>query len=458
MENIKVLELFSGYGGANFALKKAGLEHQCVGYSDIEKCANYIYAFNHGDDIPQLGDITKINPEDLPDFDLITGGFPCQSFSIAGKREGFASKDKGNLFFEIIRIAGVKKPRRMLLENVQGILSHDNGKTMEVVLRELKKIGYYVNWKLLFSKEHGTPQNRPRVWFACFREKEDYDNFIFPEKEELKIKVKDLLENEVDNKYYLNEQQLLNIENRNRYGDHKLEYGDTIHPTLCSIGKSDVAIIPEDFKIVDFRYDDGIRQRKNNICPTLSAKKSEGGLSGCPIISEDLLIADFRNDKGALIKNDGICHTLTSRKHSHSDMSTSPPMIMDNKTKNINESGVCHTIRSGNGSGNNINISEEPECINTITTGYGRQGSSKEFQKINEQINTNRKKWRRLTPKECFRLMGFFHDEIKFGNLSDSRLYFLAGNGWDINLASKIFIQMFKGNILNTQQTLGDFI
>lgn len=166
---LKVLELFSGYGGASFGLAKAGINHKCIGYSDIENCANYIFSLNHGKDIPQLGDITKINPNDLEDFDLLTGGFPCQSFSIIGKREGFAAKDKGNLFFEIIRLAKAKKPRWMLLENVQGILSHDNGQTMSVVLRELRKIGYYVNWKLLFSKEHGTPQNRPSCLVCLFQ-------------------------------------------------------------------------------------------------------------------------------------------------------------------------------------------------------------------------------------------------------------------------------------------------
>lgn len=351
---IRVLELFSGYGGASFALSKAGLEHRCVGYSDIEGCANYIFALNHGEDIPRLGDVTKIDPNNLEDFDLLTGGFPCQSFSIAGKREGFAAKDKGNLFFEIIRIASVKQPRWLLLENVQGLLSHDNGETMKVILRELKKIGYFVNWKLLFSKEHGTPQNRPRVWFACFKEKSDYDQFMFPETEPLKLTVKDLLEDKVDEKYYLNKNQLDKINNYNKNNEDKgrgfkIEPVNDVCTTITSHAHKDNNSVP---LIADFRYDEGLRVRKDGVCPTLKSRKREVDLSGCPM------------------------------------------------------------------------------------------------------VNVNR--WRRLTPRECFRLQGFFNDEINFGNLSDSKLYFLAGNGWDVNVASKIFVQMFVGN-MNEQKNLSLF-
>ncbi len=347
---IKVLELFSGYGGASFALKKANIEHKCVGYSDIENCANYIFPLNHGKEIKQLGDVTKVKSEELEDFDLLTGGFPCQSFSIAGKREGFAAKDKGDLFFEIIRIVKVKQPKYMLLENVQGLINHDDGDTFKVVLRELKKIGYYVHWKLLFSKNHGTPQNRPRVWLVCFKDKKEHDKFRFPEKEKLSLTLKDLLEDKVDEKYYLTDVQLTRFNERNRYGDHKLDYNIKIHPTLCSIGESDVGIIPEDFKMINY--------------------------------------------------------------------AASPTFRKYTKSKNI---------------------------INTLL--------ARDYYAIKEK----QKRWRRLTPRECFRLQGFFNDEINFGNLSDHKLYFLAGNGWDINVASKIFEQMFKGNKYSKQFVLGDF-
>ena len=443
---IKVLELFSGYGGASFALKKAGIPHQTIGYSDIEKYANDIFTLNHGKDIPQLGDIKKINPEELEDFDLLTGGFPCQSFSIAGKREGFEAVDKGQLFFDIIRIAKVKNPKYMLLENVQGLLSHDNGDTFKIVLHELKKIGYYVNWKLMFSKEHGTPQNRPRVWIACFREKEDYDRFVFPEKEELVLTVKDLLEDNipkewqdkidfltnkenisqdekdelesllkekecrrVDEKYYLNKNQLKKIQdynknNKDRGRGFKIEPQGDVCNTITSHTGKDNNSVPI-FNSAHTKAN-GSRFKDDGTSFTLEATKSQS-----------LCIADFRYDEGIRPRKDGISPTLTSGQKSGEGLSGSP-------------------------------------IINTITTGYGRQGSSAEFIAINKQLNQHTNRWRRLTPRECFRLMGFFNDEIQFGDLSDSKLYFLAGNGWDVNVAAKIFTQMFIGNKYSQQQNV----
>ena len=124
MEKIKVFELFAGYDGASFGLKKANIHHEVVGFSEIDKHAIKIFKQNHGD-IKNYGDITKINPNDLPDFDLLTGGFPCQSFSIAGKNLGVKDK-RGILFFDIIRILKVKKPKYVLLENVKGLLQDEH--------------------------------------------------------------------------------------------------------------------------------------------------------------------------------------------------------------------------------------------------------------------------------------------------------------------------------------------
>ena len=332
----------------------------------------------------------------------------CQSFSTAGKRGGFAAANKGKLFFDIIRIAEAKNPRWMLLENVQGLLSHDDGKTMEIILSELHRIGYIVKWKLLFSKNHGTPQNRPRVWFACFREQEDADKFMFPEKEKLKLTVKDLLEDEVDEKYYLSEKQLekinLHITNSKEkgggFGNFPLDV-EGHSTTLTSHMKKDINDVPY-FKIADFRYDEGIRVRKDNVSLTINTR-------------EPPLVFNTAHTKanGKRWKDDGCAFTLEATQ-------------------------------------------SQSQVINTITTGYGRQGSSKEFIAISKQVHNELNKWRRLTPRECFRLMGFFMDEIKFGNISDSKLYFLAGNGWDINTASKIFKQMFIGNS-NEQKSMENF-
>ena len=133
----------------------------CVGYSEIDRYATQIYQshFNH----KNYGDITKINADLLPDFDLLVGGFPCQAFSIAGKRAGF-DDTRGTLFFDIARIIASKRPRLLLLENVKGLLSHDTGQTFEIIIATLDELGYDLQWQVLNSKNHGVPQNRERVF------------------------------------------------------------------------------------------------------------------------------------------------------------------------------------------------------------------------------------------------------------------------------------------------------
>lgn len=134
----------------------------CVGFSEIDKYAIQIYK-KHFPTHKNFGDATKINTDDLPDFDLLTGGFPCQSFSIAGKRMGFKDT-RGTLFFEIARIIKAKKPRIVFLENVKGLLSHDEGRTFAVILATLDELGYNAEWQVLNSKNFGVPQNRERVF------------------------------------------------------------------------------------------------------------------------------------------------------------------------------------------------------------------------------------------------------------------------------------------------------
>ena len=206
MGKLRLLELFSGYGTASFALKQLGIDYECVGYSDIDKYANQCFQQNHSG--KELGDVKKINVNDLGDFDLLTGGFPCQAFSVAGKMLGELDA-RGTLFNEIIRIAEVKRPRYMMLENVRGLLSKSHTGTFDKILSELDRIGYSVQWQILNTKDYGIPQNRERVFFACFRDSEDWEKWPgFPEKEELRVFLKDILEEDVDEKYYLSEEQV----------------------------------------------------------------------------------------------------------------------------------------------------------------------------------------------------------------------------------------------------------
>ena len=135
----------------------------CVGYSEIDKYAIQVYnkQFNH----KNYGDITRIRTKDLPNFDLLVGGFPCQAFSIAGKRKGF-DDTRGTLFFDLARILADKRPRNFVFENVKGLLSHDSGKTFQTILGVLSDLGYRVEWQVLNSKNFGVPQNRERVFIV----------------------------------------------------------------------------------------------------------------------------------------------------------------------------------------------------------------------------------------------------------------------------------------------------
>lgn len=165
-EPIRVFEGFAGYGGATFGLRRAGINHQVVGFSEFDEDAIELYQYNFPD-VKNFGDITKIDANDpeLPDFDLFTGGFPCQPFSTVGKRQGEADeRGRGTLFGDIIRICEVKKPRYILLENVKGLRTGKMKATFEIILSELKRIGYDVRHAVLNSMHYGIPQTRERLW------------------------------------------------------------------------------------------------------------------------------------------------------------------------------------------------------------------------------------------------------------------------------------------------------
>ena len=183
---LKTFDMFAGYGGGIFAMQKVNISHQCIGFSEIDKYAIQCFIQNHGD-IKNFGDCRLINPNEIEDFDFLTAGFPCQSFSQAGKMKGELDT-RGTLFYEIIRIAEVKKPKYMLLENVKGLTTKKFKDTFNKILSELDRIGYNVYWKVLNSKDFGIPQSRARVFFVCFRKDIDVPmKFQFPEPKELKI-------------------------------------------------------------------------------------------------------------------------------------------------------------------------------------------------------------------------------------------------------------------------------
>ena len=190
-QNLKFIDLFAGIGGFRIALEKYGA--QCVFTSEWDKEAQKTYYENFGD-IPQ-GDITKINEKEIPEHNIICAGFPCQSFSISGKQQGFKDT-RGTLFFDIARIAKYHQPKVLFLENVKNLVKHDHGNTLKIILRSLDEIGYDAYYQVLVASHYGVPQARERIYIVAFRKDLDVNNFSFPKPIYKKISVKDILEDE----------------------------------------------------------------------------------------------------------------------------------------------------------------------------------------------------------------------------------------------------------------------
>ena len=166
-KSIKFLDMFAGIGGFREGLQLAG-DFKCVGYCECDKYAQQSYrALFNCEEEWYSSDARKIDPDELPEFGLLCGGFPCQAFSIAGTRKGFGDP-RGILFFELARVAEARKPRYLLFENVPGLLNHDCGRTFAAILDTLERLGYFVEWQVLNSKDFGVPQSRRRVYIVGY--------------------------------------------------------------------------------------------------------------------------------------------------------------------------------------------------------------------------------------------------------------------------------------------------
>ena len=165
------IDLFCGIGGFRLAMEDCGVD--CVFSSDIDSFAQQTYNANFHE-IPS-GDITKIAAKDIPHFNILTAGFPCQPFSYAGEKKGFEDTTRGTLFFDICRILEYHKPEMVFLENVKGLVSHKNGTTLDIILTNLKKLGYFPHWKILSSLDFGLPQKRERWYCVAFRKNVPFD-------------------------------------------------------------------------------------------------------------------------------------------------------------------------------------------------------------------------------------------------------------------------------------------
>ncbi len=258
----KTIDLFAGIGGVRLGFENSeGFE--TVYANDFDKYCKVTYDLNFGTIKLDTKDIRDLKSEELPKYDILLGGFPCQAFSIAGYRKGFEDeKGRGNLFFEIDRIIKDTKPIAFFLENVKNLEKHDKGRTFKIIFERLKELGYYVKYKVLNSMEYGNlPQNRERVYIVGFKQKKHYDSFEFPNPLKRDKGIKDILDSDVDEKYVYNNKNLFS----------KLKDSVTREDTVYQWRRVYV------------------RENKNNVFPTLTANMGMGG-HNVPIIRQGKII------------------------------------------------------------------------------------------------------------------------------------------------------------------------
>ena len=395
----------------------------------------------------------------------------CQAFSVAGRMAGEADP-RGTLFYEIIRIAEKKQPRYMLLENVEGLTYDTFRPTFKKILSELDRIGYNVYWDVLNTKDYGIPQSRSRVWFVCFRKDVDQKKFVFPKPIELELFVKDILEPTVDKKYYLspnlqerfkeylvekNLGSVARMVGRNPDNPGLREAGAYVEQTIEFVSDKRVSntlsTVQKDNLVLD-NYNKNLIN--NGTIGTLGSNCGCATVTGSfsiiePAISGIELVFDARThfDEETPRAYEGISPTLMARARTDET-----PIVLSGElpsSVNINPSGngmngevflgeVMPALTTNKGEGKKI--LEQKRVHNALTQALGRGGhSSEELGYLLNNMLSGR--LRRLTPRECFRLMGFLDDEILFGDISDTQLYKLAGNGQDVNLVCLLFKQMF---------------
>ncbi len=242
------IDLFAGIGGIRIGFERAGFK--TVWANDFDPYCRSTYDLNFKEVLLTIADISKIRSSDLPDFNVLLGGFPCQSFSVAGYRRGFLDTGRGDLFFEIVRILRDKKPSAIFLENVKNLKTHGTGKTFKIISDALDDLGYHTKTEILNSMEYGNvPQNRERIYIVGFKSRKDVDAFEFPSPAPLKKTVTDLLDKDVDEKYY--------------YNNHSL------YKKLKKIIKSRDTVYQWRRMYV--------RENKSGVCPTLTANMGTGG-------------------------------------------------------------------------------------------------------------------------------------------------------------------------------------
>lgn len=287
-KKLRVIELFAGIGAPRKALMRGGYNFEIVDAIEIDKYAVKSYNAMYDENI-ETKDICAYKPtkEKVGEIDLLFHGSPCQDFSLAGKQAGGdkGSGTRSSLMYETIRIVGNLKPKYVVWENVKNLLSKKHRHNFEAYLETMTQLGYTNYYQVLNAKDYGIPQNRERVFTISIRKDID-TSFVFLPKKELKLKLEDMLEDEVDEKYYLSDEQIEKIKFSTFHSENRRIQEKEYCDTLCA----------RDWKapkcvVADYRYDEGLRIRKNSLSPCLTTKTGSSSLS-----SNTLLIKNNTNN------------------------------------------------------------------------------------------------------------------------------------------------------------------
>lgn len=420
MNKIKVITLFSGIGSQEMALRNLGLDYEVLGISEIDKFAVKSYEAIHGK-VHNFGDISKI--EELPYCDLLTYSFPCTDLSVAGEQKGISKDTRSGLLFEVERLLLKAKengmlPKYLLLENVKNLVGKKFIKDFERWLSFLNSLGYYSNWEVLNAKDYRIPQNRERVFVVSSL---DNIHYVFPKKQELKIKMKDLLEEYVPEKYYLSEKYLksfLDMTNRNGF-----IRGEKFNPRKPEDCNTAFAITTKS----------GERPTDNFIIQLGNLKNTEN-FGGNPhtgrVYSPDVISSCLNT-----MQVGGLEPKILQKAHGFNKGGVKenivPAMTSSSWQENNFVVNINPSERDMNGNVYGTNLSP------TLTTNKGE--GIKILQNEDYRI-------RKLTPLECWRLMGFSDTDFyaaKSAGISDAQLYKQAGNSIVVTVLEAIFRQLF---------------
>ena len=456
---IKVLSLFSGIGAFERAFCRIGLDWELVNYCEIDRWASLSYSMvNQCDESLNLRDVRTVTAETVRDqhVDLITYGFPCQDISIAGKQQGFVNDSgestRSGLFFEALRIIKELRPRYAIAENVKALTSTKFKNEFATVLSSLEGAGYNNYWSVLNAKDYGIPQNRERVFIVSIRSDVDEGDFRFPDKEPLMLRLRDMLEpaESVDEKYYLSTERegvrrlIAELESRYRINsstavcvasrgrnpanpsdrttgsptEQRLEpNSDGCTNTLTTVQKEEPGIIQVG-NIVDNPNRDSQRGRiydPSGLAPTLNTVGG-GGLEAKIVI--DGLTSDTQKQKARVFNPSGLAASLIATDYKESpQISVIGQLKGGEKGRVVDRDGIGYTLTA---------------------TEY------KDQLKIAEPEHTYGVRIRKLTPRECWRLMGFLDEEFdRVHGISNSQLYKQAGNSIVVNVLSALLSQLF---------------